>query len=268
MYQLSGQYQAVATIMLNIYQLSRQRLLLCWICNSCQDSSCYSAEYVPLPAVKTAAAIGRYCSRCTSCQYSSWYAAEYVPAVKTAAAILLKMYHLSRQQLIWCWRCTSCQDSICYSAEDIPAVKTAADMLLKMYQLSRQQLPSYWRCTSCQDSSQNRSYFLFCWRAVKTAVPAHKTEAASLLKIYQLSRQKLLFLQKMYQLACSCILRQTKIESLSGQVHFISVKMHSGPTPQLHCSGELATGTYSGDGILPYSTGMMNYSTKKKKACN
>ena len=195
-YQLSGQYQAVATIMLNIYQLSRQRLLLCWICNSCQDSSCYSAEYVPLPAVKTAAAIGRYCSRCTSCQYSSWYAAEYVPAVKTAAAILLKMYHLSRQQLIWCWRCTSCQDSICYSAEDIPAVKTAADMLLKMYQLSRQQLPSYWRCTSCQDSSQNRSYFLFCWRAVKTAVPAHKTEAASLLKIYQLSRQKLLFCRR------------------------------------------------------------------------
>ena len=147
------------------------------------------------------------------------------------------MYHLSRQQLIWCWRCTSCQDSICYSAEDIPAVKTAADMLLKMYQLSRQQLPSYWRCTSCQDSSQNRSYFLFCWRAVKTAVPAHKTEAASLLKIYQLSRQKLLFLQKMYQLACSCILRQTKIESLSGQVHFISVKMHSGPTPNSIAQG-------------------------------
>ena len=150
MYQLSGQYQAIATIMLNIYQLSRQRLLLCWICNSCQDSSCYSAEYVPLPAVKTAAAIST---------------AQDVPAVNTAADMLLNMYKLSRQQRLFCSRCTICQDSSWYDAEDVLAVKTASAILLKMYQLSRPQLICCWRCTSWQGSSCYPSRRCTSWHA-------------------------------------------------------------------------------------------------------
>ena len=153
-----------------------------------------------------------FCSRCTICQDSSWYDAEDVLAVKTASAILLKIYQLSRPQLICCWRCTSCQGSSCHPTEDAPAAKTArktaatsysaGELSRQLYQLTRQKL-------------------LVCWRY--SDIPAVKTEAA--------------ILQKMYQLACSCILRQTKIESLSGQVHFISVKMHSGPTPNSIAQG-------------------------------